>query len=92
MHLQVISKHRNILHKYIALRASEIRALSPGYVIFLLAMHDMETMRSSGGRPSSLVTYFLNDSLNKNIGLGACMESIAEKVAIWMVYSCSWRR
>jgi phosphatidylinositol 4-kinase len=45
-------------------------------------MHDMESMRSSAGRPSSLVTYFLNGSLNKNVSLGACMESIAEKVPI----------
>lgn len=43
-------------------------------------MHDMEQMRSSAGLTSSLVSYFVNDSLNRHPGLIACMESIAEKV------------
>ncbi|KII89099.1 hypothetical protein PLICRDRAFT_698221 [Plicaturopsis crispa FD-325 SS-3] len=76
----VISKHRTFLTKHISLRTSEIRYLSPGQVVFLLTMHDMETMRSAAGLPSSLVSYFTNDSLNKHPGLNACMESIAEKV------------
>ena len=43
-------------------------------------MHDMESMRSAAGLPSSLVSYFTNDSINKHAGLSACMESVAEKV------------
>lgn len=43
-------------------------------------MHDMEHMRSSGGLTSSLVQYFVNESLNKHPGLSSCMEAIAEKV------------
>jgi phosphatidylinositol 4-kinase len=75
-------KHRTLLNKHIPLRAHEIRTLSPGQIIFLLTLHEMESMRSSTGRPSSLVTYFLNESLNQNAGLSTCMESIAEKVIL----------
>ncbi len=42
-------------------------------------MHDMERMRSATGLPTSLVSYFTNNSLNKNVGLMQCMEAIAEK-------------
>lgn len=44
-------------------------------------MHDIEIMRASEGLPSSLVTYFINDSLNGNAILSACMEGIAEQVS-----------
>ncbi|KAF7338006.1 hypothetical protein MVEN_02024500 [Mycena venus] len=76
----IISKHKSSLTTHIALRASDIRSLSSGQIIFLLTMHDMESMRSAAGLTSSLVSYFINDSLNKHPGLSACMESIAEKV------------
>ncbi|KAF7311374.1 hypothetical protein MKEN_01039300 [Mycena kentingensis (nom. inval.)] len=76
----IISKHKSSLITHISLRASDIRSLSTGQIIFLLTMHDMESMRSAAGLTSSLVSYFVNDSLNKHPGLSACMESIAEKV------------
>ncbi|KAF8163506.1 hypothetical protein B0H34DRAFT_795214 [Crassisporium funariophilum] len=76
----VIDKHRNALTRYIAYRASDIRYLSSGQVIFILTLHDIESMRSAAGFPSSLVSYFINDSLNEHPGLSACMESVAEKV------------
>ncbi|KAF8891248.1 hypothetical protein BD779DRAFT_1514119 [Infundibulicybe gibba] len=76
----VLSKHRLILNRYISLRSSDIRHLSSGQVIFILTMHDIESMRSAAGFTSSLVSYFVNDSLNKEPGLTACMESIAEKI------------
>ncbi|KAJ6502153.1 hypothetical protein C8R45DRAFT_975566 [Mycena sanguinolenta] len=76
----IISKHKSGLTTHISLRAGDIRSLSSGQVIFLLTMHDMESMRSAAGLTSSLVSYFINDSLNKHPGLSACMESIAEKV------------
>ncbi|KAJ7047187.1 hypothetical protein C8F04DRAFT_987659 [Mycena alexandri] len=76
----IISKHKSCLTTHIALRASDIRSLSSGQIIFLLTMHDIESMRSAAGLTSSLVSYFVNDSLNKHPGLSACMESIAEKV------------
>ncbi|KIJ69126.1 hypothetical protein HYDPIDRAFT_23983 [Hydnomerulius pinastri MD-312] len=76
----VLAKHRAHLTRHISLRTSEIRALSTGQVIFVLTMHDMETMRSAAGLPSSLVSYFTNTSLNKHAALNACMEAVAEKV------------
>lgn len=77
---QIISKHRAALTRHIVLRGSDIRSLSSGQIVFLLTMHDMESMRSATGLTSSLVSYFINDSLNRHPGLSACMESIAEKV------------
>jgi len=38
-------------------------------------------MRSAAGLPSSLVSYFTNDILNKHVGFSSCMESIAEKAS-----------
>ncbi|KAG6880260.1 hypothetical protein C0992_001828 [Termitomyces sp. T32_za158] len=76
----VIVKHRTSLTKHILLRAGDVRSLSPGQVIFILAMHDIESMRSAAGLPSSLVAYFTNDSMNNHPALSACMESVAEKV------------
>ncbi|KAJ8594622.1 hypothetical protein M405DRAFT_469254 [Rhizopogon salebrosus TDB-379] len=76
----VLSKHRSFLTRHISIRASEIRSLSPGQVVFLLMMHDMESMRSAAGLPSSLVSYFTNGSLNRQTGLIVCMESIVDKV------------
>ncbi|KAH7923479.1 hypothetical protein BV22DRAFT_1036261 [Leucogyrophana mollusca] len=76
----VLPKHCAFLSRHIPIRASEIRGLSAGQIIFLLVMHDMESMRSAMGLPSSLATYFTNSSLNRLAGLSACMESIAEKV------------
>ncbi|KDR73543.1 hypothetical protein GALMADRAFT_227988 [Galerina marginata CBS 339.88] len=76
----VIMAHRNALTRYISYRASDIRYLSSGQVIFILTLHDIESMRSAAGYPSSLVSFFINDSLNNHPGLSACMESVAEKV------------
>lgn len=42
-------------------------------------MHDIESMRSAAGLPSSLVSYFTNEGLNALPALSACMESVAEK-------------
>lgn len=78
---KVISKHRSCLTGYIALRSGDIRYLSSGQIIFVLTMHDIESMRSATGLPSSLVSYFVNDGLNKHPGLSACMDSVAERVS-----------
>lgn len=78
--LQVIDIHRSCLMRHIAYRASDIRYLSSGQVIFILTLHDVESMRSAAGFPSSLVSYFINEDLNVHSGLSTCMEFIAEKV------------
>ncbi|KAF9564367.1 hypothetical protein CPC08DRAFT_705318 [Agrocybe pediades] len=76
----VVSVHRTLLTGYLKYRTNDVRYLSSGQVIFILTLHDIESMRSSAGYPSSLVAYFINDSLNSHPGLSACMDSIAEKV------------
>ncbi|KAJ3555853.1 hypothetical protein NM688_g2347 [Phlebia brevispora] len=76
----VVSRHREMLTRHTPLRNGEIRSLFPGQVIFLLCMHDMERMRSATGLPASLVSYFTNNGLNKNLAFVQCMEAIAEKV------------
>ncbi|KAF8077714.1 hypothetical protein FPV67DRAFT_1462774 [Lyophyllum atratum] len=76
----VISKHKASLTAHISLRAGDIRYLSSGQIIFVLTMHDMESMRSAAGLTSSLVGHFTNESINKHPTLSACMESVAEKV------------
>ncbi|KAI0934808.1 hypothetical protein AcW1_006214 [Taiwanofungus camphoratus] len=76
----VIAKHRALLTKHIPVRLSEIRYLLPGQVIFLLCMHDIESMRSASGLPSSIMSYFVNNGLNNNVALCQCTEAVAEKV------------
>ncbi|TFK30200.1 atypical/PIKK/PI4K protein kinase [Coprinopsis marcescibilis] len=76
----VIASHRALLHHHLPMRHSEVRHLSSGQVVFVLAMYDVEKMRSAAGRPSSLVHYFTNDSLNEAPTLIKCMESVAENV------------
>ncbi|KAI0647399.1 atypical/PIKK/PI4K protein kinase [Trametes meyenii] len=76
----VTVRHRALLTKHVPLRAGEVRSLLPGQVLFLLAMHDIESMRAAAGLPSSLVSYFVNKGINKAAGLLLCMESVAEKV------------
>ena len=68
--------------RYISYRASDIRYLSSAQVIFILTLHDIESMRSAAGYPSPLVSYFTNGSLNEHPGLSACMDSVAEKVGV----------
>lgn len=62
-----------------------MRSLSPGQIIFLLCMHDLESMRAAAGQCSSLVSYFTNNSLNKLNSLVLCMDAIAEKVRLGRV-------
>lgn len=72
--------HKSTLTKYIPLKASDIKALIPAQVVFLLTIHDLETMRSSRGYVASITTYFLNKGINSRESLSSCMDSIAEKV------------
>ena len=73
-------KHRGLLNKYLPYHHADVRSLSPGEVILLLAMHDVEGLRAASGLPSSLVLYFTNSSINSRTELSACMESMADKV------------
>ncbi|KAF8643783.1 hypothetical protein AX16_008802 [Volvariella volvacea WC 439] len=76
----VIAGHKATLTRYTPLRSADIKHLPVNQVMFLLMMHDIETMRSATGHPHSLVSYFINDSVNEQPIFLSCMESIAEKV------------
>ncbi|KAG9318618.1 hypothetical protein JVU11DRAFT_711 [Chiua virens] len=76
----VLAKHRGCLARHISVSAGDLRSLTTGQVIFLLTMNDLETMRSAAGLPSSLVSYFTNQSLNKQSGLNVYMDAVADNV------------
>ncbi|KZP21149.1 hypothetical protein FIBSPDRAFT_788486 [Athelia psychrophila] len=76
----IAPKHANVLVKHVSSRTGDARQLSPGQVLFLLAMQDVESMRSAAGLPSSLASYFTNGNINKHDALSNCMDSVAEKV------------
>ncbi|CAG7846286.1 Phosphatidylinositol 4-kinase stt4 Short=PI4-kinase; Short=PtdIns-4-kinase [Serendipita indica DSM 11827] len=78
--LGVLQQHRTTLASYIPLKQAEIRYLLPAHVIFLLSFHDLESIRSARGYPSSMPTYFLNKDVNMRENLISCMDSVAEKI------------
>ncbi|GJJ07619.1 hypothetical protein Clacol_001823 [Clathrus columnatus] len=75
-----VSHHKDLLMKYIPIRANEIRHLHHSHIIFLMSMHDIEILRLSGSVFSNLSGYFVNSSLNKHPTLGPCMDAIGEKI------------
>jgi phosphatidylinositol 4-kinase A len=75
-----MTKHRTSLNRYLPYHHTEIRSLSPGEIILLLSMRDVEGMRAAIGLPSSLVSYFTNSSVNSRAELSTCLESMADKV------------
>ena len=85
MDSKVIHNHKLTLEKVIPNRHSEIKYLLPSQVIFLLTMHDVESMRSTKGLPSSLPTYFANASLNTHESLSSCMDSVVDKVGKFVI-------
>ncbi|KAI0273304.1 atypical/PIKK/PI4K protein kinase [Gloeopeniophorella convolvens] len=87
----VMSKHRTLLSKYLPYRSTEIRSITPGEAVLLLAMHDVETMRAAAGLPSSLASYFMNNSVNSRTELSACMDSMADKVMTDAVQELSYQ-
>ncbi|KZS95958.1 atypical/PIKK/PI4K protein kinase [Sistotremastrum niveocremeum HHB9708] len=77
---KAISHHRSLLSKHLPNHAHEVRHLPPAQVIFLLAVHDLESMRSAIGLPSSLAVNFCNVGLNNAGSLSDCLEAVADKV------------
>ncbi len=77
-----MSKHRTLLSKYLQHQHTDFRSLTPGAIILLLTMHDVEAMRAAVGLPSSLVPYFTNNSINSHTELSACMDAMADKVRV----------
>ncbi|KAG8958845.1 phosphatidylinositol-4- kinase, partial [Tulasnella sp. 425] len=75
-----VGHHRSRLNDLLPMRLGDIRYLSPGQIIFILTLYDVEVLRSSMDLPASLPTYFVNDGLNKSGALAGCMDAIAENV------------
>lgn len=78
---QAVGHHRSRLNDLLPMRLGDIRYLSPGQIIFILTLYDVEVLRSSMDLPASLPTYFVNDGLNKSGALAGCMDAIAENVS-----------
>ncbi|KAI0256980.1 atypical/PIKK/PI4K protein kinase [Lactifluus subvellereus] len=87
----VLSNHRTLLNRYLPYHHAEIRSLSPGEVILLLTMRDVESMRAAVGLPSSLVPYFTNSSINSRTELSACLVSMADKIITDAIQELSYQ-
>jgi hypothetical protein len=61
-------------------RISQPKHLSAAHVIFLLAVHTIETMRAACGLPSSLVWNFSNANLSEHPVLGHYLVALSERV------------
>lgn len=70
---------RKALSHLIPSQSAAIRSFKLPQVIFLLTIYNVEIIRSSLGRPSMLLWYFVNEGLNKSSLVGS-MDAIAEKV------------
>ncbi|KAG8880085.1 phosphatidylinositol-4- kinase [Tulasnella sp. 332] len=79
MHM-AITQHRHALSALIPLRAHDVKYLSSGQIIFLLTLHDIESLRSRLDLPASLISYFVNEGLNKSGALALCIDAMAENV------------
>ncbi|PWN49925.1 hypothetical protein IE53DRAFT_331217 [Violaceomyces palustris] len=74
-----LDSQRKSLSALIPNHASEIRSFSYAQVTFLSTIYNLECLRSSMGRPSMILWYFVNDGLNTSSLVGS-MQSIADKV------------
>lgn len=60
--------------------AASIREMSAPQTTFLLAVYDLEEVRTLRHRPSRLMQYFANQSINDSALVG-CLDAIAAKVS-----------
>lgn len=83
-----LDQQRKTLAAVIPSHASEVRSFSFAQVTFLTTIYDLECARSSMGRPSMTLWYFVNEGLNNSALVGA-MEAIADKVLASFVQDIS---
>ncbi|KAF6767202.1 Phosphatidylinositol 3-/4-kinase, catalytic domain protein [Kalmanozyma brasiliensis GHG001] len=76
---QTLDAQRKALSAVIPTHASDIRGFSYAQVTFLSTIYDLECLRSRMGRPSMVLSYFINEGLNSSALVGA-MQAIADKV------------
>ncbi|KAJ9110206.1 hypothetical protein QFC20_003058 [Naganishia adeliensis] len=75
----VLPKQRNALAELIPKRANEIRNFSMPQVTLVQTVHDLEMLRTMNGRPSVILGYFCNDSLNDS-PISTSLEAVADKL------------
>ncbi len=74
-----LAKQRALLSEYLPKKGGDIRSLTLPQVIFLIATHDLELLRTRLSRPSGILQYFCNESINES-PVSSCLEGIADKV------------
>lgn len=65
--------------EYLPKGGHDIKAMSVPQLTLLTAIHDLEEMRTRQNRPSAMLHYFANDSVNQSSLIGS-LEAIATKV------------
>ena len=77
---QTLQGHRAALAKCVGSRSGEMKHLTGAQCVFVLAVHDIESLRAGLCLPSALPSYFVNGSVNENVHLATCMETVADVV------------
>ncbi|ORY33464.1 hypothetical protein BCR39DRAFT_520273 [Naematelia encephala] len=77
----VLSRQRAILSDYLPHQKHvyEIRIMSAPQTTLLMAIHDLEEARTLRQRPSVMLQYFCNESINQSSLIG-CLDAIASKL------------
>ena len=73
------SEMKKRLIKFLPGQESHIRGISYPKVIFLHAAYLVETLRADAGHCAQVLSYFIDESLNRD-EMGVCMEAIAGEV------------
>ncbi|KAJ9125427.1 hypothetical protein QFC22_000388 [Naganishia vaughanmartiniae] len=77
----VLPQQRNSLTELLPKRMNDIRNFSMPQATLVQTVHDLELLRTINGRPSVILGYFCNDSLNES-PIAGCLEAVADKVGL----------
>jgi phosphatidylinositol 4-kinase len=77
--VQIQPKQRSVLGELLPQRHAEVRTMTTPQVTLLLAIYHLEEMRTLRYRPSVLLQYFANQSVNESVLIGS-LDAIAKKV------------
>jgi phosphatidylinositol 4-kinase len=77
---QIQSKQRSALAEYLPgqKHSLDIRSMTTAQTTLLMAIYDLEEARTSRARPSVILQYFCNESINSSSLIG-CLDAIAHK-------------
>jgi len=88
LHSQTLQSHRAALAKCVGSRSGDIKHLTGAQCVFILAVHDIESLRAGLCLPSALPSYFVNGSINENVHLATCLDTVADVVRFFS-FQCS---